>query len=98
MGRRGTAQVVSIALTSQEIAISDEGMLLKKIAYIAIFAFTISYIGTTPWNTFVSCEEYGKGQCWQVSVEPVYLRSSFLIHLLRYTSYFVHNIHNVYIR
>jgi len=22
--------------------------------------------GRTPWNTWVSCEEYGKGQCWQV--------------------------------
>jgi hypothetical protein len=22
--------------------------------------------GTTPWQTWISCEEYGKGQCWQV--------------------------------
>ena len=22
--------------------------------------------GKTPWNTWVSCEEYGRGQCWQV--------------------------------
>lgn len=22
--------------------------------------------GRTPWNTWISCEEYGKGQCWQV--------------------------------
>jgi hypothetical protein len=22
--------------------------------------------GLTPWKTWVSCEEYGKGQCWQV--------------------------------
>ena len=26
--------------------------------------------GTTPWNTWVSCEEYGKGQCWQVDPDP----------------------------
>lgn len=25
--------------------------------------------GLTPWNTFISCEEYPKGQCWQV--EPM---------------------------
>jgi hypothetical protein len=22
--------------------------------------------GRTPWNTWISCEEYGKGQCWQI--------------------------------
>jgi len=22
--------------------------------------------GATPWGTYVSCEEYGRGQCWQV--------------------------------
>lgn len=22
--------------------------------------------GATPWNSWVSCEEYGKGQCWQI--------------------------------
>ena len=22
--------------------------------------------GRTPWNTWLSCEEYGRGQCWQV--------------------------------
>ena len=22
--------------------------------------------GRTPWNTWISCEEYGTGQCWQV--------------------------------
>lgn len=22
--------------------------------------------GVTPWNTWVSCEEYANGQCWQV--------------------------------
>ena len=22
--------------------------------------------GRTPWKTWISCEEYGKGQCWQV--------------------------------
>ena len=22
--------------------------------------------GRTPWDTWISCEEYGKGQCWQV--------------------------------
>ncbi|KAL7549172.1 hypothetical protein ACHAWF_012450 [Thalassiosira exigua] len=26
--------------------------------------------GTTPWGTFVSCEEYGSGQCWQVDPDP----------------------------
>lgn len=24
----------------------------------------------TPWGTFVSCEEFGKGQCWQVDPDP----------------------------
>ncbi len=23
--------------------------------------------GLTPWNTWISCEEYDDGQCWQVS-------------------------------
>mmetsp|Transcript_20038 Transcript_20038/g.37717 ORF Transcript_20038/g.37717 Transcript_20038/m.37717 type:complete len:576 (+) Transcript_20038:247-1974(+) len=27
--------------------------------------------GTTPWGTFVSCEEYGNGQCWQVDPDPL---------------------------
>ena len=27
-------------------------------------------LGTTPWNTFVSCEEYGRGQCWQIDPNP----------------------------
>lgn len=26
--------------------------------------------GSTPWNTWVSCEEYSKGQCWQVDPNP----------------------------
>lgn len=26
--------------------------------------------GTTPWNTWVSCEEFGNGQCWQVDPDP----------------------------
>lgn len=26
--------------------------------------------GRTPWNTWISCEEYGKGQCWQVDPDP----------------------------
>ena len=26
--------------------------------------------GATPWKTWVSCEEYGKGQCWQVDPDP----------------------------
>ena len=26
--------------------------------------------GQTPWNTWISCEEYGKGQCWQVDPNP----------------------------
>ena len=26
--------------------------------------------GKTPWNTWISCEEYGKGQCWQVDPDP----------------------------
>ncbi|KAL9185923.1 hypothetical protein ACHAXT_003700 [Thalassiosira profunda] len=25
--------------------------------------------GVTPWDTWVSCEEYGRGQCWQVDPE-----------------------------
>ena len=24
--------------------------------------------GRTPWNTWISCEEYGLGQCWQVGM------------------------------
>ena len=26
--------------------------------------------GKTPWNSWISCEEYGKGQCWQVDPDP----------------------------
>ena len=26
--------------------------------------------GSTPWNTWVSCEEHGSGQCWQVDPDP----------------------------
>jgi hypothetical protein len=26
--------------------------------------------GKTPWNTWISCEEYGEGQCWQVDPNP----------------------------
>lgn len=26
--------------------------------------------GSTPWNTWISCEEYAKGQCWQVDPNP----------------------------
>eukprot|EP00956_Cyclotella_meneghiniana_P042393 scaffold248441_cov63-Cyclotella_meneghiniana.AAC.8 len=26
--------------------------------------------GKTPWNTWISCEEYGDGQCWQVDPDP----------------------------
>ena len=26
--------------------------------------------GTTPWNTWISCEEHGKGQCWEVDPDP----------------------------
>ena len=26
--------------------------------------------GTTPWNTWISCEEYSRGQCWQVDPDP----------------------------
>lgn len=26
--------------------------------------------GKTPWNTWISCEEYGQGQCWQVDPDP----------------------------
>jgi hypothetical protein len=26
--------------------------------------------GKMPWNTWVSCEEYGRGQCWQVDPDP----------------------------
>jgi hypothetical protein len=26
--------------------------------------------GVTPWKTWISCEEYGKGQCWQVNPDP----------------------------
>jgi predicted outer membrane repeat protein len=29
--------------------------------------------GSTPWNTWVSCEEHGRGQCWQV--DPTGARS-----------------------
>ena len=29
--------------------------------------------GKTPWNTWVSCEEYGQGRCWQV--DPTGVRS-----------------------
>ena len=29
--------------------------------------------GKTPWNSWVSCEEYGKGRCWQV--DPTGVRS-----------------------
>jgi hypothetical protein len=28
--------------------------------------------GRTPWNTWISCEEYGKGQCWQVGACRVF--------------------------
>ena len=28
------------------------------------------FAGVTPWGTFVSCEEYGNGQCWQVDPDP----------------------------
>lgn len=28
------------------------------------------YSGTTPWGTFISCEEYESGQCWQVDPDP----------------------------
>ncbi len=24
--------------------------------------------GRTPWNTWISCEEYGNGQCWQIGM------------------------------
>jgi hypothetical protein len=30
--------------------------------------------GATPWNTWVSCEEHGRGQCWQV--DPTGARKS----------------------
>ena len=26
--------------------------------------------GSTPWNTYVSCEEYGRGQCHQIDPDP----------------------------
>ena len=26
--------------------------------------------GKTPWNTWISCEEFGNGQCWQVDPDP----------------------------
>lgn len=26
--------------------------------------------GKTPWNTFISCEEYGRGQCYQIEPNP----------------------------
>lgn len=28
-------------------------------------------LGTTPWGTFVSCEEYGRGQCFQIDPNPL---------------------------
>lgn len=28
------------------------------------------YVGTTPWNTWVSCEEFTGGQCFQVDPDP----------------------------
>lgn len=35
------------------------------------FCFSVLVItGTTPWRTFISCEEYEKGQCWQVDPDP----------------------------
>jgi len=26
--------------------------------------------GLTPWNTWISCEEYSDGQCWQIDPDP----------------------------
>ncbi len=27
--------------------------------------------GISPWNTWISCEEWKRGQCWQVSADPI---------------------------
>ncbi len=34
--------------------------------------------GLTPWNSWISCEEWKRGQCWQISADPTspnYLRA-----------------------
>ena len=37
--------------------------------------------GRTPWNTWLSCEEYGKGQCWQVGKQVFLYCKMYYFHL-----------------
>ena len=63
---QGTALVVRIPLISSSLSIQQHDVHASARFLLIVMMF----LGTTPWGTFVSCEEYSKGQCWQVDPDP----------------------------
>ena len=61
---QGTALVVRIPSISFSLQHAFNNTMFALPTHVMMF------LGTTPWGTFVSCEEYSKGQCWQVDPDP----------------------------
>ena len=48
--------------------------------------------GRTPWNTWLSCEEYGKGQCWQVGKQVYFVLQNVKMYYFHYLYSIVLNV------